>query len=145
MVRGLEAGADDYLAKPFAARVLVARVRALLRRTQTLPGTASDRVTCGDLELDMGARRVTRGEMDIHLTPTEFKLLTLFLQQQGKVLTSRQIISQIWGATGDGDPQILRTHVGRLRRKIEPNRANPTLVQTVAGVGYWMECPSDAC
>jgi len=93
VVRGLEAGADDYLAKPFAARVLVARVRALLRRTQTLPGTASDRVTCGDLELDMGARRVTRGEMDIHLTPTEFKLLTLFLQQQGKVLTSRQIIS----------------------------------------------------
>lgn len=144
VVRGFEAGADDYLAKPFSGGVLVARVRALLRRTQTLPWAATDRIICGDFELDRGAHRVSRGGVDIHLTPTEYKLITLLLQHKGKVLTSKQIIPQIWGASYDGDPQILRTTVGRLRRKIEPNHTSPTLVQTVPGVGYRMDCPTGA-
>ncbi len=144
VVRGFEAGADDYLAKPFAGRVLVARVRALLRRTQALQGGLNDPLRCGDLELDLEAHRITRDDRDIHLTPTEYKLFALLLQHQGKVLTSGNMISQVWGLGQDADSQILRTHIGRLRRKIEPDHANPTIVQTVSGVGYCLQCPPGA-
>ena len=94
--------------------------------------------------MDLGAHRVSRGDRDIHLTPTEYKLLGLLLQHRGKVLTSGDILSQLWGLGHDGDPQILRTHIGRLRRKIEPDPTDPKIVQTVAGVGYCLKCPPDA-
>ena len=144
VVEGFEAGAEDYLAKPFAGSVLVARVKALLRRAQDWAGPAGVKIRCGGLELDFESRRVKRGGHDIHLTPTEFKLLTLLARYRGKVLTSEEIISHLWGARHDGDPQVLRTHVGRLRRKIELDHGRPTLIRTEPGVGYWMDCPRPA-
>lgn len=141
VVMGFEVGAEDYLAKPFSSRVLVARVNALLRRTQ--PWAASDTIMCGDLEMDMAARRVTWEGQRIHLTPTEYKLLSVLARHPNRVLTTEQISSQIWGQPYDGDPQILRTHIGRLRRKLQPVRSGLSLIRTEPGVGYWLQCAPD--
>ena len=144
VVRGFEVGAEDCLAKPFAGGVLVARVKALLRRAQAWAGLPGDMMECGDLVVDFSARRITRGGHPVHLTPTEHKLLTLLSRHRGKVLTSQQIISEVWGEPYEGDPQVLRTHIGRLRKKIEPDHARPSHVRTEPGVGYWLSCPPPA-
>ncbi len=141
LVRGFELGADDYLAKPFAGKVLVARVKGLLRRARAPSSAPGDRIECGELVIDFASRHVYRRGQHIHLTFIEFKLLALLVGSVGKVLTSEQIISEIWGAYGEGDAQMLRTHVGRLRKKIEPDHTRPSLILTERGVGYWMSCP----
>lgn len=141
LVRGFELGADDYLAKPFAGKVLVARVKGLLRRARAPSSAPGDRIECGELVVDFASRRIYRSGQHIHLTFIEFKLLALLAGSAGKVLTSEQIISEIWGAYGEGDAQMLRTHVGRLRKKIEPDHARPSLILTERGVGYWLSCP----
>ena len=136
IVRGFEVGAEDYLAKPFAGSVLVARVKSLLRRTRSWAGLSGDRIECGDLVVDLASRTVTLFGEGVHLTPTEYKLLVLLGRFHGKVLTFQQICAEVWGADYDVDPQMLRTHISRLRKKVEPDYASPTLIQTVPGVGY---------
>jgi len=136
IVRGFELGADDYLVKPFAGNVLVARVKSLLRRTRSWAGLSGDRIECGDLVVDLASRNVTlRGEA-LHLTPTEYKLLALLGRFHGKVLTLQQIFAEVWGADYAVDPQMLRTHISRLRKKVEPDCTSPTVILTVPGVGY---------
>ena len=138
VIQGLEAGADDYLGKPFSAGVLLARVTAVLRRRLPRFEPPVDRFEFDDLVVDLAGRRVSRGDVAIHLTPTEFKLLSLFVHHNGRVLTSSQILSEVWGAEYVDESQILRTHIGRLRRKIEPDEARPSLILTEPGVGYWL-------
>ena len=143
VVRGLEAGADDYLGKPFSTGVLVARVRAVLRRSRPLAEAGAGRITCGQLVIDLGARRVIRSGEAVHLTPTEYRLMVLFARQVGRVLSSRQILTEVWSAEYASETQILRTHIGRLRRKIEPDPDHPTVILTEPAVGYSLICSSE--
>ena len=138
VILGLEAGADDYLGKPFSAGVLLARVTAVLRRRLPRFEPPVDRFEFDDLVVNLDGRRVSRGDTAIHLTPTEFKLLSLFVHHSGRVLTSSRILTEIWGAECEDDFQILRTNIGRLRRKIEADQARPSLILTEPGVGYWL-------
>ena len=143
IVRGFEAGVEDYLAKPFAGGVLVARVKSLLRRTRSWDGLSGDRIECGDLVVDLASRNVTLCGEAVHLTPTEYKLLAFLGRFHGKVLTSRQIFAEVWGTDYVADPQMLRTHISRLRKKVEPDHTIPALIQTVPGVGYQLrDCTS---
>jgi len=131
-VEGLERGADDYLVKPFASTELVARVRALLRRT----GKGTQNIyTFADLTLDTASREVQRGERGFTLTPTEFDLLQLFMRHPQQVLERRQILNQVWGYDFVGDDNVLEVYVGYLRKKMEAEE-EPRLVQTVRGIGY---------
>ena len=136
IVKGFELGAEDYLAKPFAGSVLVARVKSLLRRTPQWPGVSEGRMQCGELQIDFASRSVKRGTQEIHLTPTEFKLLSFLGRFHGKVLTFQQIFAEVWGTAYIVDPQMLRTHISRLRKKLQQDQTIPTLIQTEPGVGY---------
>lgn len=136
IIEGLDAGADDYLCKPFSAGVLVARVSAVLRRRLSRFETPIDRFEIDGLVIDLAARTVIRAGNPVRLTPLEYDLLTLLVRNCGKVLTSSQILQQIWGADYAAEVQILRTHICRLRNKIERNNSEPTIIQTEPGVGY---------
>ena len=135
-VRGLDYGADDYLSKPFSGGVLVARVKALLRRSRPWADAAAGSVELDDLLVDFRAKRVTRGDSTIHLTPTECRLLALLAANPGKVLTSGRILSEVWGRRYAEDYPLLRTHIGRLRKKIDTDSPMPSLIVTAPGVGY---------
>ncbi|MFB7382281.1 response regulator transcription factor [Kitasatospora purpeofusca] len=132
-VAGLDAGADDYLAKPFATEELLARIRALLRRSA--PPADSGVLACQDLALDTAARRAHRGGRLLDLTKTEFDLLELLLRNQGAVLTRPQIYERIWGYDFDTDSRSLDVYIGYLRRKSEEG-GEPRLIHTVRNVGY---------
>jgi len=132
-VRALQAGADDYITKPFGSRELVARLQAALRR-----GGRSDdepRIAVGDLEIDLAARVVRRGGADVHLTPIEFDLLRVLVRNRGRLMTHRALLGEVWGPEYGDDVQTLRTHIARLRGKIEPE-GTPRFVVTDPGVGY---------
>ena len=133
-VAGLDAGADDYLPKPFALAELLARLRALLRRAGNGDGT-SDVLRFSDLELDLGTREVRRGDVDIDLTRTEFALLELFLRNPRQVLTRSIIFERVWGYDFGPTSNSLDVYIGYLRRKTEEGDA-PRLIHTVRGVGY---------
>ncbi|MDK9501145.1 response regulator transcription factor [Streptomyces katrae] len=133
-VAGLDAGADDYLAKPFATEELLARIRALLRRTAA-GAAASGVLAAGDLTLDPAARSAVRGGRLLDLTKTEFDVLELLLAHQGKVLTRSQIYERIWGFDFDTTSRSLDVYIGYLRRKTEEGGA-PRIVHTVRNVGY---------
>jgi len=133
-VAGLDAGADDYLVKPFALDELLARLRALLRRSEGAVGEVAT-LEAGDLRLDIDTRRVFRGERELSLTKTEFDLLELLLRNQGIVLSREQIYEDIWGFDFESSSNSLDVYVGYLRRKTEAG-GEGRLIQTVRGVGY---------
>ncbi|TAK66979.1 MAG: response regulator transcription factor [Dehalococcoidia bacterium] len=132
-VAGLDAGADDYLAKPFALEELLARLRAIMRRAA--PADGSNALTLGDLTLDAGTRVVTRAGLPIELTRTEYQLLEMFLRNPGQVLTRELIFDRVWGYDFGVNSNSLDVYIGYLRRKTEAGD-QPRLIHTVRGVGY---------
>ncbi len=136
IVEGLDAGADDYLCKPFSAGVLLARISSVLRRRLPRYDNPIDLFEIDGLIIDFAGRTITRAGKSVRLTPLEYKLLILLARNCGKVLTSAQILEQVWGADFVAEMQILRTHICRLRSKIEPNKSQPTIILTEPGVGY---------
>ncbi len=139
-IEALDAGADDYLTKPFSVAELLARIRVALRRT-ALEGS-SDEIqlifTLDKLKIDFEKRKVQLSEKDIHLTPTEYNLLKLLAKHHGKVLTHKFIINDIWGTSSVDDTQTLRVCMGNIRRKIEIDPAQPRYIITEVGIGYRM-------
>jgi two-component system KDP operon response regulator KdpE len=135
-VAALDQGADDYVTKPFGPEELMARVRAALRRSLGREGTLHGQLTRGDLTIDFDRRRVHRGELEVRLSPKEFDLLTLLVTHAGRVLTHRFILKAIWGTHGVDQPEHLRVLIGQLRKKIEPDPANPRYLLTEPWVGY---------
>jgi two-component system, OmpR family, response regulator len=138
-VKGLRAGGDDYLTKPFASEELSARLEVLLRR-QRRAGARETVLSAGDLEMDLVTREVRRGGRDLKLLPTEFKLLELLLRNSGQVLTRSMIFESVWGYRFDPGTNLIDVHMGRLRRKVDPPGAE-ALIQTVRGAGYALRVP----
>jgi two-component system KDP operon response regulator KdpE len=137
-VEALDAGADDYVTKPFGMDELLARVRAQLRRAATphLTEASSAVLEVGDFRIDADARRVFVREMEVHLTPKEYELLLHFVRHAGKVLTHRTLLSAVWGGNYTEQGEYLRVFVGQLRKKIEPNPSTPRYILTEPWIGY---------
>ncbi|MGQ2909290.1 MAG: phosphate regulon transcriptional regulator PhoB [Aliihoeflea sp.] len=132
-VRGLSTGADDYLVKPFSTPEFVARVRALLRRAK--PEILSSVLKVGDIVLDRESHRVYRDQVEVHLGPTEFRLLEFLMQHPGRVFSRGQLLDNVWGETIYIDERTVDVHVGRLRKAVNPDSA-PDVIRTIRGAGY---------
>ncbi len=136
-IAALDAGADDYLTKPFGAGELLARMRVALRhaaRSEQEPQVSV--FAFGDVEVDLAKRRVTRGGAEVHLTPIEYKLFTELVRHAGKVLTHRQLLRDVWGPNASNQNHYLRVYMAQLRHKLEADPARPRLLCTEPGVGY---------
>ena len=135
-IRGLDTGADDYISKPFSMTALTARVRAVLRRIR--PGLAEDRVTHGDLLVDRVSHRVKRAGRDIHLGPTEFRLLDYMIQHPGRVFSREQLLDAVWGSEVYVEARTVDVHIGRLRKALNADTA-PNPIRTVPSAGYALD------
>lgn len=138
VVVGLDAGADDYVTKPFRLAELLARLRALLRRTETVPGAAG-RIRVQDVHLDLGARRAWVGDRVLELTAKEFDLLALLVAQAGQVVGRERLMREVWDTTWIGSTKTLDMHVSWLRRKLGDDAAAPRYITTVRGIGFRFE------
>jgi two-component system KDP operon response regulator KdpE len=142
-ITALDTGANDYITKPFSTGELLARVRVALRSSPPpVEETETGTVRVGDLTIDFDMRRVTVGGVEIHLTPTEYRLLGLLMRSGGRVLTHRQILRQVWGAGYETQVQYLRVYMKKLRYKIESEPAQPKYLINEPGVGYRLRLPS---
>jgi two-component system KDP operon response regulator KdpE len=135
-VEALDAGADDYVTKPFGMPELFARVRAALRRGLAVPGSATTLIETGDFHVDLDARRITVRGQEVHLTPKEYDLLVYLIRHADKVLTHRILLGAIWGGDNVEQPEYLRVFIGQLRKKIEPDPAHPHYILTEPWIGY---------
>lgn len=135
-VAALDAGADDYVTKPFAMEELLARMRATLRRTMPNGKDEPAVLNFGDIEVDLVKQLVKRKGKRLHLTPTEYKLLEVMVTNPGKLLTHRWLLSRVWGPTYGNESQYLRVFVGQIRKKLEEDANDPKWIHTEAGVGY---------
>ncbi|MEM9810130.1 MAG: phosphate regulon transcriptional regulator PhoB [Pseudomonadota bacterium] len=135
-VRGLETGADDYVLKPFSMEELVARIRAVLRRIR--PSLVSDTVNCGDIEIDRTAHRVRRNGQEVHLGPTEFRLLDHLMQNPGRVFSREQLLNAVWGSDVFVEARTVDVHIGRLRKALSKHGQNNP-IRTVRSAGYSLE------
>jgi two-component system, OmpR family, KDP operon response regulator KdpE len=133
-VRALDAGADDYVTKPFGSQELAARLRAVLRRASDT--NSEPAIEIGDLVIDLADRRVYRGDEQIHLTPIEFDLLRVLAQNRGRLVTHRQLLHEVWGPSYGEETHYLRVHVAHIRAKVEVDPARPRYIITEPGVGY---------
>jgi two-component system KDP operon response regulator KdpE len=141
-IAGLEAGADDYLTKPFSIGELLARIRVALRHVaQNVAGAGEPEFVLGRLRVDLACRRVWVGDEELHLTPIEYRLLTTMIQHAGKVVTHRQLLKEVWGPDSVFETHYLRVYMAQLRRKIELDPAQPQFLLTEPGVGYRLAAP----
>jgi DNA-binding response OmpR family regulator len=141
LLQGFEAGADDYITKPFSSKELLARIRAVLKRARGEAVTlAESTLECGELRIDLARRRVTLREADIRLTPTEYSLLHHFALHPNQVLLHEQLLAAVWGPEYRDDLDYLRSYIRYLRRKIEADPADPKIIVRCPGVGYMLVC-----
>lgn len=135
-VQGFRLGADDYVAKPFSPRLLIARVEAVLRRASLPAEVEKNRLIAGVMTLDPQRYEVSRGGEKIRLTPLEFRLLRYMVLKSGEVVPTTELVERVWGYEGGGDNNLVRTHIRHIREKLEDDPGNPQYLKTVPGVGY---------
>src|SRR5579859_734213 len=146
-IRGLDLGADDYLTKPFSVDELLARVRAVLRRSQFTASEAASlaraKQTIGDLSIDYTQHQVLLAGQEIPLTPIEYRLLAYLAQNAGRIVTQELLLSRVWGAEYAGESHMLQVNINRLRHKLEADPAHPRYIRTKVGIGYLLALPSE--
>ncbi len=135
-VRGLDSGADDYVTKPFSPQELIARIRAVMRRAR--PALNEELLSCGDLNMDLAAHKVRRAARDVHLGPTEFRLLRHFMEHPGRVFSREQLLDAVWGRDVYVEPRTVDVHIRRLRKAIN-SRGEDDMIRTVRSAGYALE------
>jgi two-component system KDP operon response regulator KdpE len=142
---GFDAGADDYVTKPFSSKELLARVRAVLKRTQTVNSSSAEtQIVCGNLSIDLARRRVAVEDQEIYLTATEYNLLHELAQHVDQVLLHEQLLTAVWGAEYRNDVDYLRSYVHSLRKKLEVDPSNPKMIVNIPGVGYSLATPESS-
>ena len=142
LLKGFESGADDYITKPFNSKELLARIRAVLKRSQgEVPGSPESELVCGDLKIDLARRRISLNGEEIHLTPTEYNLLHELAVHKNQVLLHEQLLSAVWGSEYRDDVDYLRSYIRYLRQKLEADPSDPHLILRCPGVGYMLSCP----
>jgi len=141
-VQALDAGADDYITKPFNTAELLARVRAAVRRAKPATEPATEAVITDDFTVDLDDRRVWRNGTPVRLTPTEWSLLEILVRNAGKIVTGRHLLNEVWGPSSENETHYLRVYLAQLRRKLEPDPAHPKYLITEHSVGYRFEGPT---